>query len=318
MAATDIVAAYQSRYGALRSQVERTVGALWDRYGGLSDADLARFVSSVVPVVRGAQAATDALVLASTSVLLTDVTGTGLVPLEPLSDFDLRGVPADEVYRRPFVEARTAISLGHVFDEAMRFGRTRATVLATSDVMLAQRSAMDRIVRTEQRVVGYRRVLTGVSCELCQIASTQRYHSGNLMPLHPACDCSVASVLGDEDPGQVLNDELLATLKADGAIDRRSVDRLVPEARKTLDTARQRVAELRAELQAGIPDQERETRVEKRLDRWVQEVKAREAKLARLQSERAGRRVAVRQHGELGPVLIERAHAFTSAADLDL
>lgn len=41
----------------------------------------------------------------------------------------------------------------------------------------------------------YARVLSGVeNCALCRVASTQLYHSGDLMPIHPGCDCGVELV----------------------------------------------------------------------------------------------------------------------------
>jgi hypothetical protein len=59
-------------------------------------------------------------------------------------------------------------------------------------------------------VVCYRRVLTGGhSCGLCVAATTQRYHTNEPMPIHPACDCTVAPIIGSNDPGHVLNAPLI-------------------------------------------------------------------------------------------------------------
>lgn len=68
----------------------------------------------------------------------------------------------------------------------------------------------------DKRIVGYRRVLTGFrSCRFCAVASTQRYHKKDLLPLHYACDCVVAAIWGTEDPGWIINRELLNRLQQD-------------------------------------------------------------------------------------------------------
>jgi hypothetical protein len=63
--------------------------------------------------------------------------------------------------------------------------------------------------------VGYRRVLEGAySCGLCILASTQRYHKQDLMPVHPGCDCSVAPIIGTQDPGRTINDQMVLDVHA--------------------------------------------------------------------------------------------------------
>lgn len=63
-------------------------------------------------------------------------------------------------------------------------------------------------------IVGWRRVTEPGACEFCLLASTQRYHTKDLHPLHEHCRCSVAPVVGLKDPGHVLNKDLLQRLKA--------------------------------------------------------------------------------------------------------
>jgi hypothetical protein len=67
-----------------------------------------------------------------------------------------------------------------------------------------------------RRLVGYRRVLTGRSCMFCAAAATKRYRKRDLMPLHARCDCSVAPIFPDSDPGDLLNEDLLRNLKERG------------------------------------------------------------------------------------------------------
>lgn len=209
MSTEALVRSYQAAYGTIREQTELQATQNWQRLGGLSDAATDAFTGATVPVVYGAQQATTALVNAYMTAMTRDATGTaGRVPTGNVGE--LRGVDLETVYRRPTIEARTAISKGESFDEAMSRGRTRAGLLAGVDVLLAQRAAAAAFTSSDNRIIGYRRVLTGKSCALCATASTQRYHSGSLMPIHPRCDCSVSPIYATTDAGKAVNDRVVA------------------------------------------------------------------------------------------------------------
>lgn len=217
MTPDQVIARYQATYLNVRTAAAARVAGLWDRLGGLTDEQADAFIAAALPVVAGAQTATGGLVAAYISTLTGLVTGEPARPaaIRPadLSTGALRGVAAAEVYRRPAVAARTAIANGRSPQEAFRFGRNRASDLAETDVILAQREATVRSVSLDERIVGYRRVLTGRSCAFCATASTQRYRTADLMPIHDRCDCGVAPIYGDRDPGQVINKGLLRDIK---------------------------------------------------------------------------------------------------------
>ena len=216
MTPEQIIGRYQAAYGRLRTDAVARAVAMWSRYGGLTDEDADRFVAAVVPVMEGAQAATAALVAAYMTALSREVIGEADIPPVPpgdVTDDALRGVAAAEVYRRPVVMTRTAISEGKSFIEAVAAGRDRLEQIADTDVALAQRQATVQIVGANDRMTGYRRVLTGRSCAFCATASTQRYRRSQLAPLHSRCDCGVAPIFGDADPGQVINRRLLKDIK---------------------------------------------------------------------------------------------------------
>lgn len=218
MTPDQVIARYQAAYLNLRNTASARVAGLWDRLGGLDDDQADAFVAAALPVVAGAQTATGGLVAAYIATLTGLVTGDPVRPaaIRPadLSTTALRGVAAAEVYRRPAVAARTAIAKGRSPQEAFRFGRDRAGDLAETDVILAQREATIRVASADERIVGYRRVLTGRSCAFCATASTQRYRSSDLMPIHDRCDCGIAPIYGTRDPGQVINKGLLRDLKS--------------------------------------------------------------------------------------------------------
>lgn len=230
---------YQQQLAALRAAVARAVAAAWDGLTDYRDDKVGQFVAQVVPVVEGGQAR---------SVALTDAYLALRTARDPwgltLAGLDLRaGTPLTEVYRRPFVSTWTALSRGAAIVDAVSAGRSRASSSAEMDVALATRASAAEAMRRDGRVVGYRRVPSGGACDLCLLASQQQYSVEDLMPLHNRCGCTVEPIIGDSDPGAVMDSALLGQLDAARA---------------------------------------------------------------------AGTRAAVRQHGELGPVVVNARDAFTT------
>lgn len=269
-----VIAAYMTMWGRLRTATAAAIVASWDAAQGFDDAAAAAFAAQAASLALAGQAQAVALVAALTDALL-DSPGPDLNP-DTLTGPALRaGATPTDVYLRAAVAARTVISKGMSPPEALAAGRARAGELATTDVSLAQRAAMDETIRLDSRIVGYRRILTGRSCMFCATASTQRYTSGDLMPLHAHCDCGVGPIIGSADPGRVINRTLLRALKREGGSkywnDRGFVD--FDEDGNFLVKA------------AGSEDP------------------------VRLE-------VAVRQHGELGPVLVDARHSFTGPSGI--
>jgi hypothetical protein len=183
--------------------------------GGLDERAADRFTGLVVPLVDGTVAQVGTLAEAYLTVL--DGSEGFTPPRQPPVPPTIRGgTPTVDVYHRAVVQARVAIANGRSFTEAMRQARNRATSTAQTDVMLANRQALDNSTRSRPWITGYRRVLTGRSCVFCATASTQRYKRANLAPLHPVCDCDIAPIYGTADPGQILNRPMLDRLKARG------------------------------------------------------------------------------------------------------
>lgn len=315
-----LIVAYRDRYNRLRTQAGLVVAQLWDRLDGVDVIEAERFASQAAAVSSAAQGATASAVDGYLAAVLRLVTGdpasvAGIDP-QTVSGAAVRaGATPEDVYLRPVITARTALSKGRTFSEAMAAGKARAVATAEMDVSLTQRATTMEILSSNDRVVGYRRTLTGVSCPLCQVASTQRYRTDELMPIHNHCDCGVSPIIGQRDPGQVVNRDLLRELKQNGEIDKISRQRALPKAETSLGNARNRVDSLRDEIKRET-DQERETRLERRLDRWQQEVTRREKRVADLREERKLPTPAVHQHGELGPVLTDSSHDFAGPADI--
>lgn len=217
MTPEEAIARYQAAYGRLRADTVQRVLALWAVHGGLGVSDSERFTAAVVPVVTGGQIAVARLVAGYFAIMARLVAGsapTAAVDVATVTTTAMRGVPAAEVYHRPVVTARTAVSEGKPVAQALDIARDRLERIADTDIALAQRQATVQVIGSDDRIVGYRRVLTGSSCALCATASTQRYRTGELMPIHGRCDCGVAPIFGTADPGQVINRQLVRDLRA--------------------------------------------------------------------------------------------------------
>jgi hypothetical protein len=267
------------------------VAEAWDTFAGLDDVAAAQFEAAASLIVDTAKAQTSTLAVAymNANDRVGGFPGADLVPVMP----SIRGgIPPAEVYHRSIVEARARIADGADFDAAMSAGRARAVATARTDVVLANKAEISRGGALRPWVVGYRRVLTGKSCGFCATASTQRYRSADLLPLHTGCDCDVAEIFGREDPGQVINRQLLTELKD-----------VTPEVggRPFL-----------VEADGSI----RFTKTEKVLGPDGVPLRTPSGEFARRVVPGDPIRVKVVDHGELGPMLTNAKHATKTAPEL--
>ncbi|MCX8559780.1 hypothetical protein OS122_02555 [Mycolicibacterium mucogenicum] len=185
---------------ALRKWLLEYSRATWQKSPGLDDNATQLLVSRMVPAVQASQMKMANLVAASAS---RDYGIPQLPPDEELITLG-RGVDPKDVYLRPIVTARAAVADGKSYDEARADGLDRLESLATTDLQMAKVRQFDTSLKTAQKTF-YRRVPKGAStCALCLIAATQPYTVGNLLPIHPGCDCGVEAI----PPGMHLDDLL--------------------------------------------------------------------------------------------------------------
>lgn len=200
---------YDALSTSLRSRVVQFVLDAFDSLGGYRDADAAVFVEHVLPTVLAAQAQMGQITDAYLSAMIADMLGGAAAPTGVALDEALRGVDPAEVYRRPFVTTWTALSKGRAYAQAVDEGRTRLLSITETDMQLARTHAARQSMQ-RGGVRYFRRALRGPgNCALCTIASTQRYRVENLMPIHPGCNCKPEPIVGNKDPGQIIDERLL-------------------------------------------------------------------------------------------------------------
>ncbi|MEV0608118.1 hypothetical protein AB0I61_17305 [Polymorphospora rubra] len=285
----ELVTAYAAATVRIREALAAAVDASWLGLGAWREEDIPRYLAQVLPLVNGSLAAMASLTDAYLAALLTDMLGVPVTAALLPAAYPRPGVTPAEVYRRPFVTVWTALSRDVPVTQAVESGRARAVQTAVTDLQLAKRDASQARLAGDDRVVGYRRVLTGSkSCAMCALAATQRYHRSRLMPIHPGCNCAVAPLVAATDPGQRIN----AAVVRDGA-----------------------AFEDRGLESRGL------TRGE--LDEVTDTNALHDAIATRFGAEVANRRglgyrdlVAEHEHGELGPLMTRQGDHFTGPDDI--
>jgi hypothetical protein len=189
----------------VRERVMKFAELVWGSMSSYRGADINRLIDAIVPRVQAGQIAVANL----TSAYVAGVAGQAGIPVNASEVTGGRGVDPDVVYRRPAVTVYSNLSEGKPFLDAVKAGGLRLAQLIGMDMQMSK----VRQFQTSGQAAGFggfRRELTGrENCAMCVIASTQRYHIGELMPIHPGCDCGVAPLKAGEDVPQVIDESLL-------------------------------------------------------------------------------------------------------------
>jgi hypothetical protein len=140
---------------------------------------------------------------------------TPVIPASSYRTEALRnGATEAAVYRRPFAEVYIGLAAGKTLEEAVEAGARRIGSIVSSNIQIAKRNAAAESSRRQGNVVGFARVLTGnESCALCYVASTRLYKRGDLLPIHPGCDCGIRQVYRSEATGEVLDSVRLESVE---------------------------------------------------------------------------------------------------------
>lgn len=227
----------------IRRSTKDAVQRLWLELGSYNEADVERFVRQAGRIVDGGQRQAVAIANAFIAGRLGKrVKG---LPVDSLIGKNARKAPKDDVYRRPFISLWGGLKEGKSFENAFAEATTLAGTLAATDVQLAARNGI-RSAGRAYNAAGYERVPDGNACDLCLIASTQRYWIEDLMPIHSNCGCGVEPL--SEETGQVINPDLLQTLNDRGAVQKITDQRIASRARAAAERGTEVAVHNSAEL----------------------------------------------------------------------
>lgn len=204
--------AYDSQVHAIRQQITAFGQAYWDSLPHYRASAVEDMIEAITPRVTAGQLRIADLTRAYLAQCARELGWKVVLP--PIDQDEIRGARGVDpriVYRRPAVDVYTALAAGKPLPQAAAEGRLRLTQLIGGDMQLAKVHASRQSMRgypAEGQF--YRRVLTGrENCALCVVASTQRYYRGDLLPIHPGCDCDVQPLPPGLAVNQVIDEDLL-------------------------------------------------------------------------------------------------------------
>lgn len=197
----------------LRARLSRQLTARWRSMESWRDADIVKLENAILPLMSAAERQmadlTNAYLASALSAGSGDAFRPASVNYKAVTGEALRGISPVDVFRRPQMVLNYQLSKGASLTQAVTAGEKRLQSLGMTNLQLAK----TRTAASQSTDGWFRRVLTGSeNCAMCVIASTQRYRSNILQPIHPGCDCGVEPLLGQ--PPLVIAPELLETTHA--------------------------------------------------------------------------------------------------------
>lgn len=204
--------AYDGQVHAIRTQITAFGESYWDSLPHYRASAVEEMIEAITPRVIAGQLRIADLTRAYLARCAVELGWKVVLP--PIDQDEIigaRGVDPRSVYRRPAVDVYTALAAGKSLSQAAAEGRLRLTQLIGGDMQLAKTHASRQSMRAYPAAGQfYRRVLTGrENCALCVVASTQRYYRGDLLPIHPGCDCGVQPLPPGLAVNQVVDEDLL-------------------------------------------------------------------------------------------------------------
>jgi hypothetical protein len=182
------------QYAAIRAnligRMLTTITRLWLGLGSWHKSDVARFQRDALPVLAGTQRALGQLVAVYVSQQATAALGTPVAP--PVVPSGIltgvrKGVTLEDEYARPFEQVWWHLSQGVDLPTAVDRGQDRLGSLLDLDTQVTEAVAAQAAMEATD-ATWWRRVPQGEkTCLLCLVASTQRYHVGELKAVHPGC-----------------------------------------------------------------------------------------------------------------------------------
>lgn len=105
------------------------------------------------------------------------------------------GAPLEDAIQSPLIGAKTAIRDGATVDQALGKARARVVRLSQSATVAAPRAALHEAIRSDDRIIGWRRVTAG-GCGACLAATTGAIHEDReVLQVHSHCRCTAEPVV---------------------------------------------------------------------------------------------------------------------------
>lgn len=199
-------------FGTLRAVTVQQILLAWHSLPDYRDSSVPVFLEQAVPIMQASRetAVTTQAAMIAAQLQVSGVDSNYTVPVADIANELRNGAPLEQIYTRPFEELWRLLGQGKPFDLAVDEASQRARQLVETDIQLSRTHSAKDFFSHEPRVRGFKRVPTGVyTCALCLVASTQRYRSFDLLPIHPGCDCSVAPIISSGDVPQVVDADFL-------------------------------------------------------------------------------------------------------------
>lgn len=234
----EVVARLQAKLARISGGAARAAGDAWDSLGSWDKADIARLEELSIRIWSAGRQAT--VPAASSAYSVTAGTSTVAVPLDSVA-----GVP-------PATAGAFRVMWKHLADgaqwvDAHGSGRSAFQAQHADAVMQASRHTGDAWASVAGYRGGWKRILTGASCEWCALVSTQIYRSADSASFgHDRCDCTVAPV-GDSAEGRVVNRPLYDELRRRDVAGKVGRNRNTSSALRSADEAQQRSMEAMTE-----------------------------------------------------------------------
>lgn len=266
----EVVARLQAKLARISGGAARAAGDAWDSLGSWNEADIARLEELGMRIWAAGRRATVPVASAAYSRAVDGATVA--VPLDAVA-----GVPpaTAEAFRVMWKQ----LAEGGAWVDAYASGRSLFQAQHGDAVMQTSRHTGDAWARHAGYSGGWRRTLTGVSCEWCALVSTQTYRTADSASFgHDRCDCGVFPVGGSAD-GRVVNRPLHQELRSQGVSARIDGNRQPKQLLRSADNAQQRAMNAMADA-ARETDPVRKARLIDRARQWDRRARQQRVKSA--------------------------------------
>lgn len=201
----------------LRDLILKRVLKVWDMLPDHRAETVHDFVEAIFPFFEAGLAQvgelTDWYVMTQAQVLGYEVPAKYRLPSSSIARHRATSEAYSDLLRRPAKTVYAELSKGQAYALAVEAGRRRLQSIVTTEMQVAKRNHVRARYREISGLRYYRRVLTGrENCALCAIASTQLYRRGDLLPIHPGCDCGVEMLGRNEEFDTSASSEFLESV----------------------------------------------------------------------------------------------------------